>query len=116
MRVRFLRRCRDRSCAAANPVLPEPDANEHSGCFRTIGSVTVVKILDGQSVPFAANGQGRTINIGSVSTIDAVPKSFGVRGSDLRLEEQSMAITRSVTNCLEEPNLKFTLMVSYTAQ
>jgi hypothetical protein len=133
------------------PMCPNPDANEQSGCFRTIGAITVVKVLDGQSVPFGPNGQGRIIDIGSISTIDAVPESFGVRGwieerdnadhtklscrveifpdvfgnfedgtgllrgSDLRLGEQSMAISRSVTNCLEEPNLKFTLMVSYTA-
>lgn len=134
------------------PFCPDPDKNEHSQCFRTINGITVVKVLDGQSVPFGPNGQGRTIDIGSVSTIDAVPESFGVRGwieerdnadhtklscrveifpdifgnfedgtgllrgSDMRLGEQSMAISRSVTNCLEEPNLKFTLMVSYTAQ
>ncbi len=134
------------------PNCPEPDQNSHTGCFKTIDGITVVKVLDGQSVPFGTNGQGRTIDIGSVSTIDAVPESFGVRGwieerddadhkklscrveifpdifgnfeegtglvrgSQLRLGEQSMAISRSVTNCLEEPNLKFTLMVSYTAQ
>lgn len=62
------------------PTCPEPDQNAHTGCFKTIDGVTVVKVLDGQSVPFGTNGQGRTIDIGSVSTIDAVPESFGVRG------------------------------------
>jgi hypothetical protein len=133
------------------PTCPEPDANAHSLCFRTINGLTVVKVLDGQSVPFGLNGQARSRDIGSVSTIDAVPESFGVRGwleerdntdhtkvscrveifpdvfgnfedgtglvrgSDLRPGVQSMSIARSISSCLEDPNLKFTLVVSYTA-
>ncbi|MDQ4068784.1 MAG: hypothetical protein M3203_04820 [Actinomycetota bacterium] len=129
-----------------------PDNNHEDRCFVTVGGITIVRIIDLQSLPFELNGQGRTKAIGSVSTTDAVPESFGVRGwleerdntdhtktscrveifpdafgnaadgtglvkgsTQLRPGEQSIAITRSITNCAEEPNLKFTLVVSYTA-
>jgi hypothetical protein len=129
-----------------------PDANEKDRCFVTIGDITVIRVIDLQSLPFGVNGAGRTKDIGSVSTTDGVPESFGVRGwleerdegnhtrtscrveifpdafgnaedgtglvkgSQLRLGENSMAITRTLTNCTDDPKeLKFTLVVSYTA-
>ena len=129
-----------------------PDNNHEDRCFVTLSNgITIVRIIDLQSLPFGLNGEGRTKEIGSVSTTDAVPESFGVRGwleerdntdhtktscrveifpdafgnaedgtglvkgSQLRLGQNSIAITRSLTNCAEEPGLKFTLVVSYTA-
>ncbi|MGH9280732.1 MAG: hypothetical protein ACRD12_21910 [Acidimicrobiales bacterium] len=128
------------------------DNNHEDRCFVTASGVTIIRVIDGQSLPFGLSGQGRTIDIGSVSTIDAVPESFGVRGwieerddtdhvkvscrveifpdvfgnfengtglvrgSQLRLGENSMAMSRSITNCAEEPDLKFSLVVAYTAQ
>ena len=129
-----------------------PDAKEKDRCFVTIDGITIIRIIDLQSLPFGVNGAGRTKDIGSVSTTDAVPESFGVRGwleerdeanhvrtscrveifpdafgnaedgtglvkgSQLRLGENSMAMTRTLTSCTDDPKeLKFTLMVSYTA-
>ena len=137
------------------PAIPAgtcPDAKEKDRCFVTIDGITIIRVIDLQSLPFGLNGEGRTRDIGSVSTTDAVPESFGVRGwleerdgdthtttscrveifpdafgnaedgtglvkgSQLRLGQNSMAITRTLTSCAQDPKeLKFTLMVSYTA-
>jgi hypothetical protein len=133
-----------------------PEAKEKDRCFVTTenGTIDIIRIIDLQSLPFGLNGEGRTKDMGSVSTTDAVPESFGVRGwleerdglthtttscrveifpdafgdpqtgtglvkgSQLRLGENTMAITRTIADggCAENPkSLKFTLMVSYTA-
>ena len=136
-----------------------PNNNNEDRCFVTTtvsyGQQTIIRIIDGESLPFGISGaprDGRTEDIGSVSTIDAVPEQFGIRGyvmerggqlhdsvdcrveifpdifgstadgtglvkgSQLRLGENSMAIHRktSDTKC-NDGGLDFTLMVSYTA-
>jgi hypothetical protein len=130
-----------------------PDNNHEDRCFvSTDNGVTIIRVIEPQSLPFGLDGKGRIKDMGSVSITDAVPESFGVRGwleerdgdrhsdtvcrveifpdafgnaddgtglvkgSQVRLGENSMAMTRTVTNCGgNDNNLKFTLVVSYTA-
>jgi hypothetical protein len=145
--------------AALHPEYPGGDGtcpgdNWNDQCWHTTndGRTTIVRIHDLSSVPFTANGSGRQVPIGSVSTTDAVPEQFGVRGyvaefdeaandrlvckvdiypdifgnpadgtglvrgSQLRLGTNSMAIHRGGVKCGgDDHDLDFTLMVSYTA-
>jgi thrombospondin type 3 repeat protein len=129
-----------------------PDGNAGGPCWHITknGTNTVVRIDGGLSVPFTLDGSGRVVDVGSVSTTDAVPEQFGisgflqemdgaendavackvnifpdifgnpadgtglVKGSQLRLGVNSMAVHRSGVSC-GDGDLDFTLMVSYTA-
>ncbi len=134
-----------------------PGDNWTDQCWHTTSPAgrppqTIVRIHDLSSVPFTVNGEGRSVTIGSISTTDAVPEQFGikgyvaefdginndqlqckvdifpdifgnaqdgtglVKGSQLRLGTNSMAIHRGGINCGGgDHDLDFTLMVSYTA-
>jgi hypothetical protein len=136
-----------------------PGNNHEDRCFVTTTvdgkNYTIIRIMEGESLPFGVVGapaSGRTEDIGSVSTTDAVPEQFGVKGyvnergeathhvvdcrmeifpdvfgdpdggtglvkgSQLRLGQNSIAISRKTTDTrCNEGGLEFTLMVSYTA-
>lgn len=64
-----------------------PSNNHEDRCFVTTdvsyGKQTIIRVIGGESLPFGVIGaptSGRTEDIGSVSTTDAVPEQFGVKG------------------------------------
>lgn len=57
-------------CVATDPA--------ESGCWVTLNNHTTVRINEGASVQLAS--PSRTQNVGSVSTTDAVPEQFGLKG------------------------------------
>ncbi|HEX2048597.1 MAG TPA: hypothetical protein VHF27_12595 [Acidimicrobiales bacterium] len=68
-----------------------PDNNHEDRCFVTTdvtyngapAKQTIIRVIEGESLPFGVVGaptSGRTEDVGSVSTTDAVPEQFGVKG------------------------------------
>ena len=79
-----------------------PNNNHEDRCFVTTTvdgrNYTIIRIMEGESLPFGVPGaptSGRTEDIGSVSTTDAVPEQFGVKGYVNERGEQ----THHVVDC-----------------